>query len=123
MAHLYVLGSIEEKLPKEITMKIQPDRSSPVKGDHLKLKPPATERQKSPLSRSEKSGKKDAVQLSSRADEILRLTKLAKSAPDMRLDKVNAMRKQIKAGTYNVSADSVARSIADLHKKLKRDDR
>ena len=121
MAHLYVLGSIEEKLPKEITMKIQSDGSPPVKGNHLK--PPATERKKSSIPRSEKSGKKDAVQLSSRADEILRLTKLAKSEPDMRLDKVNAIKKQIEAGTYSVSADSVARSIADLHKKLKRDDR
>jgi len=121
MADLYALEDIEEKLPREITMKIQPDRSSPLKGDHLKS--PATERQKSPPSRSEKSGKKDAVKLSSRADEVLRLTKLAKSAPDMRLDKVNAIKKQIEAGTYNVSANSVARSIAGLHKKLKRDDR
>lgn len=121
MIDLYVLESIEEKLPKEMIMKIQPDRSSPVKGDHLK--PPATERQKSPLSRSEKSRKKDVVKLSSHADEVLRLTKLAKSAPDMRLDKINAIKKQIEAGTYNVSANSVARSIADLHEKLKRDDR
>lgn len=120
MADLYVLESIEEKLPGEIIMKIQPDRRSPVKGDHLK--PPATERQKSPLSRSEKSGKKDAVKLSSRADEVFRLTKLAKLAPDVRLDKVNAIKKQIEAGTYNIPADSVARSIADLHEKLKRDD-
>ena len=101
-------------------MKIQPDRSSSVKGDHLK--PPATERKKSPSSRSEKPGKRDAVKLSSRTNKVRRLTKLAKSAPDVRPDKVNAIKKQVKAGTYNVPADSVARSIADLHKKLKRDD-
>jgi len=103
-------------------MKIQPDRNSPVEGDHPK--PPAAKRQKSPSSRSKNSGKKkDEVKLSSRADEVRRLTKLAKSAPDVRLDKVNAMKKRIEAGTYNVPANSVARSIADLHKKLKCDDR
>ncbi len=121
MADVHVQESVEEKLLKEITMKVQPDRSSLVRGNHLN--PPATERQKSPLSRSEKTGRADAVELSSRADEVLRFTKLAESEPDMRMDKINAIKKQIEAGTYNVSADSVAKSISDLHEDLDRDDR
>ena len=94
-------------------MKSQSDHSSRVSKGHPK--PPASE--------SKKPGKRDKVELSSRADEVRRLTELAKLAPDVRLEKINAIKKQIKAGTYRVPADSVARSIVDLHKKLESDDR
>ena len=102
-------------------MKIQREHSARI--DKAHPKPTTTKRRKASAAKSKKSGKKDTVELSSRADEVRRLTELAKPAPDVRTEKVDAIKKKIKAGTYNVPADSVARSIADLHRKLKRDDR
>ncbi len=101
-------------------MKIQRDHGLHVNKGHPKT--PSAKNPKTPASESKNTGRKDEVQLSSHAEEVRRLTELAKLAPDVRLDKVDAIKKQIKAGTYSVPADSVARSIADLNEKLKRDD-
>ena len=40
----------------------------------------------------------------------------------VRQEKVNDIKKQIEAGTYKVSAESVAKSIIDLHAGLNRED-
>ena len=101
-------------------MKIQRDYDTRINKSHPKS--PA-KRQGTSASGSKKPGKKDAVQLSSRSDEVRRFTELAKLTPDVRSEKVDAIKKQIKAGTYSIPADSVARSVADFHKKLKRDDK
>ena len=61
---------------------------------------------------------KDKVILSSRADEVRKLTELAKSVPDVRRDKIEAIRKRIESGTYRVPARSVAKSIIDLHREI-----
>ena len=70
-----------------------------------------------------KNGLSRDTQRDATTEEVRRLTELAKLAPDVRLEKVNAIKKQIEAGTYIIPADSVARSIADLGEKLKRDDK
>lgn len=102
-------------------MKIQRNHSTRInKGSS---ESPPAKRQKASASESRKPVRKDAVKLSSRSDEARRLTELAKLVPDVRWEKIDAIKKQIKAGTYSIPADSVARSIADLHKKLKRDDK
>ena len=102
-------------------MKTQNDRSSRISKNHLK--PPAAKQRKTTSSESKKTAKGDKVELSSRAREAQRLIELAKLAPDVRSEKIDTIKSKIKAGTYKVPADSVARSIADFHKKLKRDDR
>ena len=106
---------VKEKLLKEMLMKTQ--------RDHCSQKPPAAKKKKTSASKSDKVKKKDKVELSPRADEVRRLAELAKLAPDVRLEKIEAIKKQIKAGTYSVPVESVAKSIADLHRKLKCDDR
>lgn len=112
---------MKEKLPKEMLMKTQRDHCSQINKNHLK--PPAAKKKKTSASESDRIKKKDKVELSPRADEVRRLVELAKLASDVRSEKIEAIKKQIKAGTYSVPAESVARSIADLHKKLKCDDK
>ena len=73
--------------------------------------PPATQR-KTSISKSRKLGN-DEVSLSPHAAEVRKFTKLAKTIPDVRQEKVESIKKQIKAGTYKVPAELVAKSIID----------
>ncbi len=59
---------------------------------------------------------------SARDTEVQRLAELARGIPDVRKARVEAVKKQIKSGTYDVPAESVARSIVDLHRRLKSDE-
>ncbi len=68
-----------------------------------------------------KSRKKDKDTLSPRAAEIRKHVELAKNISDVRQEKVEIIKKQIEAGTYDVSAESVAGSLIDLHRSLKLD--
>ncbi len=81
------------------------------------LRPPPVKHRKISISESGRA-KRDEVSLSPRADEVRKLTELAKSTPDVRQNKIEAIKEQIKSGTYKVSATSVAKSIADLHRKI-----
>ncbi len=54
--------------------------------------------------------------------EVQRLAELARGIPDVRRARIEAVKKQIKSGTYDVSAESVARSIVDLHRRIKSDE-
>ncbi len=65
---------------------------------------------------------KDKVELSSRSRDVHRLAELAKLVPEVRLEKVNAIKRQIQAGNYDVPPESVARSIIDFHKTLESGD-
>jgi flagellar biosynthesis anti-sigma factor FlgM len=53
----------------------------------------------------------DRVELSSRKEEIQRLTDRVKAAPVVRQDKVDQMKEALAAQTYNVKGELVARSI------------
>ena len=68
-----------------------------------------------------KKQKKGKDMIPSRDDEMRRLAELARGVPEVRKVRIEAVKKQIESGTYNVSAESVARSIADLHRHLKSD--
>jgi len=85
------------------------------------LRPPPVAQRKTSISRSRKLNK-DEVILSPRAAEVQRLKKLANDVPDVRQEKIDAIKKQIEAGTYNVSTRSVAESIIDLHIEMNRED-
>ena len=84
--------------------------------------------QRPPKTRPEKAVSKtrklenDKVELSSHAEEVRKFVELANLAPEVRLDKVNTVKKQIQAGKYSVPPESVARSIIDFHKTLEPDD-
>ena len=51
-------------------------------------------------------------------DEVRRLTELAKALPDVRMEKIESIRKQIESGTYAIPAEAVAKSILDLRRTL-----
>lgn len=48
------------------------------------------------------------VEVSDRAQEVRRVTKLVNELPDVRADRVQALKQQIEAGTYNVSGEQIA---------------
>ena len=70
-----------------------------------------------------KNRKKDKDKSSPRAVEVRRYTKMAKDLPDVRQEKVEAIKKQIESGKYRIPAEEVARSIIDLQHSLKKNDK
>ncbi len=61
----------------------------------------------------------DRVELSSTAREMKQIESVLKSTPDVRADKVKAIKEQIEAGTYQVDSKKVANAmLADLLKDL-----
>ncbi len=70
-----------------------------------------------------KDQKKNKDKSSPCAAEVRRYTKMARDIPDVRQEKVEAIKKQIEPGTYRVSAEEVARSIIDLQRSLKTNDK
>lgn len=61
--------------------------------------------------RSEESLSKDQVTVSERAKQIGRLQIEVSSSPDIRADRVDAVRNAINEGTYNVKGEAVAGKI------------
>jgi len=57
----------------------------------------------------------DCVQVSAKAQEILRVKELVDSLPDVRIDRVNELSKAIDAGTYHPSAEELASALIDKH--------
>ena len=55
----------------------------------------------------------DSVELSSQTQELLRVKNLVDAAPDVRLDRVEQLRREIAAGTYEVSSAEIADAIID----------
>jgi flagellar biosynthesis anti-sigma factor FlgM len=57
----------------------------------------------------------DEVQVSSKAQEFLRVRKLVDSLPEVRIDLVNQLAKTIDSGTYSPKAEEIASAIIDKH--------
>jgi negative regulator of flagellin synthesis FlgM len=53
----------------------------------------------------------DRLELSVRSREISQLDELVRSTPDVREAKVEQVRREIEAGTYNVKAEKIAEKI------------
>ena len=53
----------------------------------------------------------DRIELSVRGREVRHLDYLIQSTPDIRQDKIDAVRREIEAGTYNVKAEKIADKI------------
>ena len=60
------------------------------------------------------NAKKDEIVLSPRATEIRELEEATKPIPEVRQAKVEAVKRQIEANTYNVKGKLVAQSMAGL---------
>ena len=61
-----------------------------------------------------RKAKKDEIVLSPRATEIRELEGAAKAIPEVRQEKVEAIKGQIESKTYTTNGKLVAQSIADL---------
>ena len=53
----------------------------------------------------------DKIILSERAKEVYRLTKMSESLPDVREDKISAIKSRIASGEYKVDSEKVAGKI------------
>ncbi|MGI6143948.1 MAG: flagellar biosynthesis anti-sigma factor FlgM [bacterium] len=53
----------------------------------------------------------DRLSLSEQAREIKRVKEMARRAPDVRTEKVEEVKRQIEAGTYNVSGEEIAAKL------------
>jgi flagellar biosynthesis anti-sigma factor FlgM len=58
---------------------------------------------------------KDKVELSGWKDEVNRLKEKVKALPDVRMDKVAEAQEALKAETYNIKGELVARKILQSH--------
>lgn len=58
-----------------------------------------------------KASEKDEAIFSTRALEIQNAYKVAKASPDLRTDKVESIKEQIKSGNYNVSSKEISEKI------------
>lgn len=69
------------------------------------------------VSKENKVNKNDSLQISSegkKAAEIARFTQIVKEIPDIRVDKVKAIKEQIQNGTYDkFTDDKVLQMVAD----------
>ena len=64
---------------------------------------------------AKKSGQRaDSASLSAEAQELLQARRAAQDAPDVRAEKVAALRQQIQDGTYKVDEASLARRLRFL---------
>ncbi len=70
-----------------------------------------TTKTKKAYKQSGNAGIKDSVSLSSFAKELSVAKKAVDTTPDVRQEKVQAIKAQIKEGTYNVEAEQVAEKI------------
>ncbi len=60
---------------------------------------------------STKSVSKDALSISSEAQDFQTALKAAKSAPDVRQDRIEEIKNQFKSGSYQVNLSSIADKI------------
>lgn len=56
-----------------------------------------------------------SVEISDNAHLMQKAADIARSAPDVRTDKIAALKKAISEGTYQVAADKLAEKILDEH--------
>ena len=55
---------------------------------------------------------------SCRDNEVRKFKEIAKAIPDVRQEKIDSIKKQLKSGKYKVPAEAIAKSIVDLHDTL-----
>ena len=63
----------------------------------------------------EVSSSSESVQLSARAKEIIKIQRLLESTPEIRQEKVEAIKKQIEEGTLRIDSREVAKKMIEEH--------
>ncbi len=69
-----------------------------------------------PAPASRGTGKNDSVQISSearKAAEMSRYLQTVRETPDVRTDRINAIKEQVQNGTYDFESDKVLEMVAD----------
>ena len=59
------------------------------------------------------SREREVVQISKRSQEFSRIRQLVDAQPDVRLDRVNKLAKEIDSGTYYVKGEDIAEAIIE----------
>lgn len=59
----------------------------------------------------EKTGSTDRIEISPKGKELAEMIAIAKQLPDIRTDKVNAIKESIDAGNYNIDPLKIAEKI------------
>ncbi len=67
--------------------------------------------QTTPVKKSSAVSSKDQVELSSVAKEFGSVYKMALEVPEIRKDKVESLKEQMKSGNYNVKSEEVAKKM------------
>ncbi len=83
------------------------------------IKQTQSETQKTAENQQQTSLREDRVELSQTAKDIKKIESVLKTTPDVRTEKVKAIKEQIEAGTYQVDSKKIANAmLADLLKDL-----
>ncbi|MFV1951707.1 MAG: flagellar biosynthesis anti-sigma factor FlgM [Nitrospinota bacterium] len=65
------------------------------------------------IAKDESVEKSSDVEISERAKKIQNIDDVVKAAPDVRTEKVEELKKEIKEGTYNINSDKIAQKILE----------
>ncbi len=83
------------------------------------VKQTPSEAQKVATNAQEAPVREDRVELSQTARDIKKIESVLKTTPEVRTEKVNALKEQIETGSYQVDSQKVANAmLADLLKDL-----
>lgn len=70
-----------------------------------------TKQSSTPTKKINKTDKRDEVSLSENAKEFQNIYQKLKNVPDVREEKVDRIKEQLRTGTYNVNSEEVAEKI------------
>ena len=73
----------------------------------------AAQRQEAPQGQDPVSSKRDRVDLSATSQKVDALRDLVNAVPEVRTDRVEALKAAVQNGTYNVSGQQIADKIID----------
>ena len=62
-----------------------------------------------------KKNQKDCIQISSAGKDMQIAKKAVQAAPEVRVDKVEEIKRRIASGTYNVSCEEIAEKMANSY--------
>ncbi len=99
---------------ENLYQKFNVQNSEQVKQTQAEAQKPSENTTQAPLGRRE-----DKVELSQTAKDIKKIESVLKTTPDVRAEKVKAIKEQIEAGTYQADSKKIANAmLADLLKDL-----
>jgi negative regulator of flagellin synthesis FlgM len=92
-------------------MKIENDKNTSLLDSLVRATQSKPQKEQAAERKNNSGSALDKVELSSKKQEINALKERVKAEPDVRQDKVDAIREAVKNETYNIKGELVARSI------------